>query len=323
MNSRFLLFLFMLQGWFLQAQELESTTMTRNQIRAFLEETKNLYGDENKESHAEAAGRFKALQEQTPEGEMNLDALRLARGMSHLKAGDPDAALKALSEIEGFEDPVLRGQHRQMRGNAQMQLAEAAVSAEDWQNAESKMEAAVESFQNALRENPEEEASRINLELAQKRLQEIVEMKPPPPPQEDQNQQDQNEEKEQQPQDNEQRPQNQDPSQEQEKNQDSESAPENEPEQAGPQDQESQNGESSEQDSPDENPSSDQSGSDERPESAADGEPQERPGEPSGEEQLDARQAEQILDAALEQEKLQRRQLLQQRIQVVPVEKDW
>ncbi|MDF3127710.1 hypothetical protein P0Y35_00730 [Kiritimatiellaeota bacterium B1221] len=309
------------------SEETESTTMTRNQIRAFLNETQSLYASEDPKALAEAATRFQALLEQSPEGELSSDALRLAQGMAQIKAGEPEKALQTFSEIEGFEDPLVRGQLRQMKGNAHLKMAQSAMGQMEWKEAKEGMKKAVDAFTNTLRENPEMDAARNNLEFAQKCIREIEEQEPPP----SQDPQKQDQEKEDEEKDNQdqqkQNPENQqdpseksepsdpqeqsDPSDQQEQSDPSDPSEESDQEQEQAQDQESDPSEPedpSEQQDPANASSQNQAG---------------EPNEMSDAEKLDAIQAQQILDAALEQEKAQRRLILQGRAESIPVEKDW
>ncbi len=318
------------------AEETESTTMARNQIRAFLEETETLYTSEDPKELSEAATRFQALREQTPEGEMNPDALRLAEGMAQLKSGDPEEALRTFDEIDGFEDPVIRGQLRQMKGNAHLKMAQIAMGQTEWEDAKAGMEKAEEAFINTLRENPEMEAARNNLEFAQKCLREIEAQKPPPSEDKEDKQEDQKEEEKDKDKQEEQKqdPENQkdgddkqkgqqDPSQDQQdpsKNDPSDSSDPSDPsDQKDPSEQDpSDQKDPSKQDPKDQKDSSKQDPSDQQEQNQAG-----TPGEMSDAEKLDAMQAQQLLDAALEQEKAQRRLILQGRARTIPVEKDW
>jgi hypothetical protein len=289
------------------AEEETASTMTRNSLRSFLEQTIDYYSSEDPADAEQAAQNFQTLSLQAPEGEMDPDALALAEGMSLLKAGKAQQALERLEQIEGFEESKERSQTRLMKGNAQRQLAEAAVSSEQWDDAKSQMSAAVESYKNALREDSNLIAARQNLEIANERLKEIIELTPPPP--ENQNSEDQEDQEDQENQE------------ESEKNQERSQDQEEQTDQQDQQDQEDQ------ADQQDQGEQEDQENSEESSEQ----EQEEEPSNPAGQgsesgdpaEQLDAKQAQQLLEAALEQEKRQRRQILQQRIQSIPVEKDW
>jgi len=292
----------------LLADEEAPSTFTRSQIRTLLQQTIELYSSEDQTDLEQAAQNFQALVTDAPEGEMDQDALALAESMAFLKAGQPQKALERLDQIEGFEESKERSQARMMKGNAQRQLSEAAVSSEQWEDATTQMTGAVESYKNALREDSNLVAARQNLELSNKRLQEIIELTPPPPEDQESEDQEENEDDEETSDDQEQQ-QNQEPGDE-----------------SDPSDDEQ------EQDSDPSDPADDQqdpSDQDEPPESEESSE--EENADPAGQasegvdpaEELDAKQAEQLLDAALEQEKRQRRQILQQRVRSIPVEKDW
>lgn len=292
---------------------------SRREIQLILEQIKQWYAAEDAESRKNMAQALSELSARAPEGELNPDAVKLARGLALLKAGDPEAALAALEEIEGFDSPERRAQLRQMKGNSQMQLAEKAVAEQDWQSAKTRMQAAMDAFSNALREDGSQEAARYNLELARKRLEEIKAQEPPPPPKQDQ----------QDPQDQvkpeDQKDQEEKPDQKQDQNQDQQPQPdasgEQDPDQKQPQDQPDQQDQQTQPDQQDQAETSESSGESGQPENAEAAQTAE--GEPSEEEKLDARQAAQILQSALEQEKRQRRQIQMQRIKPVPVEKDW
>lgn len=280
----------------LRAQEAEPEPFARAQIQQFLREAQEAYASENPE---EAAQRFQALLNQAPEGELNPEALNLAKGMALLKAGNPEEALQAFDAITGFEDPEERSRLRNLRGQAEMHIGQAAAEAGEWDQAKSSMEAAVDSFTNALRDRPSEDAARHNLELARKRLAEIIEQMPPP--QEDEDEQDEEDQEDQEDQEDGEDQEQEDEEEESDSSDPSDSSEEEEDEQ--------------EQEPSDESDESD--GSDPQEQDQSD------PSETAPPEDLDAQQAQQILDAYLEQEKHQRSQILQQRIQSIPVEKDW
>jgi hypothetical protein len=264
----------------------ETTLYSRREIQLILEQIKQWYASGDPESQQMMAQALEELAQRSPEGELNPDAVKLARSMALLKTGNPEEALKVLDEIEGFEQAEPRAQVRQMKGNGQMQMAEKAVSEQDWKNAKAQMQAAIDSFSNALREDGTQDDARFNLELASKRLEEIKALEPPPPPEQDKQDQEKQEDKQDQ---------------------------EDKKDQQQQQDQQQDQGD-------DQQPQQDQSSqpeqSNESPAGASEGDPSEA-------EKIDARQAQQILQSALEQEKRQRRQIQLQRIKPVPVEKDW
>ncbi len=264
----------------------ETTLYSRREIQLILEQIKQWYASGDPESQQMMAQALEELAQRSPEGELNPDAVKLARSMALLKTGNPEEALKVLDEIEGFEQAEPRAQVRQMKGNGQMQMAEKAVYEQDWKNAKAQMQAAIDSFSNALREDGTQDDARFNLELASKRLEEIKALEPPPPPEQDKQDQEKQEDKQDQ---------------------------EDKKDQQQQQDQQQDQGD-------DQQPQQDQSSqpeqSNESPAGASEGDPSEA-------EKIDARQAQQILQSALEQEKRQRRQIQLQRIKPVPVEKDW
>lgn len=298
--KRILIILMLCAG--LRAQETAPKTepFARAQIQQFLREAREAYAAGDPEAQLEAAQRFQALLDQAPEGELNPESLQLAKGMALLKAGKPGEAQQAFEAITGFDDAEERSRLRNLRGQAQMQLAESAVANEQWEEAKKSMEGAVESFTNALRDTPAANHARHNLELSQKRLKEIIEQMPPPQEDQEQDEEDGEQDEEQQ-------------------------EDQGEQDQTDPSDEESDS--SDKEESPDEEapaePSDESDGSDEsdNPQPSEPSDPSPANGEPD--EDLDVRQAEQILDAYLEQEKHQRSQILQQRIQSIPVEKDW
>ncbi|MDA3874772.1 MAG: hypothetical protein PF795_12540 [Kiritimatiellae bacterium] len=290
---KWILILFAL-GTGLRAQEAEPEPFARAQIQDFLREAREAYATDDPEARLRAAQRFQALLDQAPEGELKTEALKLAKGMSLLKAGKPEEALQALESITSFEDPEERSRLRNLRGQAQMHIGQAAAEAREWAQAKSSMEAAVDSFTNALRDVPSADAARHNLELSRKRLEEIIKQTPPP--------------------------------QEQEEGEDEEdsSDPSDSSEEQDQKQEQEQSNSSEEQEQPDESDGSDEEEQNQTdPTDEEQPQPQPSPADSEPSEDLDAQQAQQILDAYLEQEKHQRSQILQQRIQSIPVEKDW
>lgn len=311
MRKLIFLVLTMLTTTLLADEEIPST-MTRSQIRSLLEQTIELYLSEEQTDLEQAAQNFQALVADAPEGEMDQDALALAESMAFLKTGQPQKALERLDQIEGFEESKERSQARMMKGNAQRQLSEAAVSSEQWEDATTQMTAAVESYKNALREESNLAAARQNLELSNKRLQEIIELTPPPPEDQESEDQDESDDDEE---DSEDQEKQQDQSQDQDPSDESDDQEQDPSDQTDPSDDQQ---DPSDPTDPSEPPESEESSEQENAEptgQASEG------GDPA--EELDAKQAEQLLDAALEQEKRQRRQILQQRVRSIPVEKDW
>lgn len=293
----------------------ETTLYSRREIQLILEQIKQWYASGDPESQQMMAQALEELAQRSPEGELNPDAVKLARSMALLKTGNPEEALKVLDEIEGFEQAEPRAQVRQMKGNGQMQMAEKAVSEQDWKNAKAQMQAAIDSFSNALREDGTQDDARFNLELASKRLEEIKALEPPPPPEQDKQDQEKQEDKQDQ-EDKKDQQQQQDQQQDQQQQQDSSGEKDQEQQQQDQQDQNDQQQDQGNDQQPQQDQASQPEQSNESPAGTSEGEPSEA-------EKIDARQAQQILQSALEQEKRQRRQIQLQRIKPVPVEKDW
>jgi hypothetical protein len=300
-------------GVHLSPLHAQTNQVERLQLRKVLQEASTDYQKAGKDSLNAAAARFRAVREQGPEGEYDPDALRLAEGMSLLQAGDPQQALGVLEEVEGFEEPEDRARLRRLKGVARMQSAEAAVAAEQWDEAEQGMQEAITSFTNALKAQPDSADNRLNLELSRQRLHEIQQARPTPTPT---------------------------PPPQPTPTPDPQSTPTPEPEDS-PDQQESSGQQDNTQEQPQATPTPDPESQSEPEESASEesdpeenqeSEGSEQEAEPQSgqqaelsEEEVDAQEAERILEAYLEQEKRQRRQILeqQQRSQNRPVEKDW
>lgn len=302
--------------------QTETNRVERLALRQRLREAREAFGEDAGEALAEAADHFKAVREQGEEGEFDLDALRLAEGMAHLRAGKPEQALQVLDAVEGFENAPERARHRRLKGLAHMGLAEAAANEERWDDALRDMDEAVSDFTRSLKETPDDEASRHNLELAHRRRREIEQQKPPPPPEsEDQENEDEQDQDEQDQDEQEQDEQERDEQEQDSEEQDGESQDEEETQPEEQEGDESSADEEGEQDPQDAEGEGEPRSADE-PEGEAD---PSAAGEP-GEEEVDAREAARILEAYLEQEKRQRRQLLEEqmrRLRRQPVEKDW
>jgi|GEM_PF-1375974 len=304
--------------------QTETNRVTRAGLRRLLQDARERYHSavDNPEEGLEAAKRFETAAAKAPEGELDPDALHLATGMSLLKAGKAEEALKALEAVEGFDTPRERGKLRRVRGNAHLALGRRAMEAKEWDEAETQTTNAVDAFTRALMETPDDEAARHNLELAHRRLKRIRELKPPPPPTPTPSPTpkpsptpDSDEEKEQ---DRKEQPQpGATPTPKPGQSEDSEAKATPTP---GP-------GEEQGEQQPDATPTPDDREGENQSSDAQNGEPDEsgRAGTPekNAEKELDAREARRILDAQLEQEERLRRLLLEQRARPVPVEKDW
>jgi len=305
------LILFLLLVFPLFAEETVET-LRPAQVRHLLREARKQYMSEDLQELAEAARIFSAAAEASDPGEVHVDAVRLAEAQAWLKADQHDRALEAFEKIQGFEQAADRARHRLLRGNAQLAMGERALAEENFEAAKDQMNQAIESFVESLMEDPRSADAKRNLEIANRRLQYVIENEPPPPPPE-KNPEDQQQEQEKPPEEQEQDGQSQ-PSQ-----------GEGEP------DEQKQESEPSEGEEPEEPPSP-------QPQ-AREGEgdpsdPQDEPGEPEepGEteptegdlEDLSEEEAQRTLDALLEQERRLREQILQnRRIRTIPVEKDW
>lgn len=298
--KRLLLLLWLSTSQFARA---ETNQVTRAQLDLMLNQAKAQYNAEEPatEELAEAAERFKAAAELGEPGEYNLDALRLAEGMSLLKAGKPEEALEAMKAIEGFDSPEERSRLRLMRGNAHLAQGTAAAERKQWEPAKEEVGAAIDSFANALIEDPQSEAARHNLELAQRRLEQIKRQQPPPTPTHE-------------PQPTPTPGPSPTPTPEGDQGQQGDEQQQEEQDQTDPSDPSDE-----ESDKSDPSPQDPASGEGEPGE---EGEGEGVPAQPTNEE-LDEQQAQQVLDAYLEQEKHQRRQILERRVRPVPVEKDW
>jgi tetratricopeptide (TPR) repeat protein len=286
--------------------QTETNKVTRAGLKMLLNEARQQFNSENEEDFPKAAERFRTVREKGPEGEFDLDALRLAEGLSWLRAGDPERALTTLDDVEGFEDPAERSRHRLLKGNAQVQLAEKKAKEQEWDPAIKQMGEAITSLTHALKENPESEAARYNLELAQRKLKAIQQLKPtptpPPPPTPTPT-----------------------PGPTPTPTPKPTPTPETQGQPTPTPTPDENNGDQSEQKEPSNEEGEKSEPSENNPQDA---EPSDSEQEGSQaemtEEEIDAEQARKILEAYLEQEKHQRRQILEQRrIRTVPVEKDW
>jgi len=279
------------------------------QVRALLREARTLYASEDTEELGKSAELFGAAAEAADPGEVHVDAVRLAEAQAWLKADQPQRALEAFEQIQGFEQAADRARHRMLRGNAQLLLGEQALAEEDFEAAKEQMNQAIESFVESLMEDPRSEDAKRNLEIANRRLQYVIENEPPPPEpptkEEDEEKQD---------------PPEEPPPEEQE------SEPESGEGESEPQEQESDPSEGEDQGEP--QPGDPQEGEGEP------SDPQEEPGEPEepgeaesmeGElDDLSEEEAGRTLDALLEQERRLREEILQnRRLRTIPVEKDW
>lgn len=304
------LLLLLLAGSALAEEPVE--TLTPAQVRALLREGRSRFDSEDSQDLAEAARMFAAAADAADPGEVHVDAVRLAEAKAWLKADQPQRALEAFEKIQGFERAADRARHRMLRGNAQLLLGEQALAEEDFDAAKELMELAIESFVESLMENPVSEDAKRNLEIANRRLQYVIENEPPPPPPDEEPQE--GEDPEQQPPEEE--PEEQDPSEPE--------SGEGEPE---PQEQESEPQEGEDEGEPQPTDPREQEGD---PSESQDPAPEwdEQVEQPSREMELEddlsEEEVERALDALLEQERRLREQILQnRRLRRIPVEKDW
>jgi outer membrane biosynthesis protein TonB len=300
-----------------------TNTLSRTQIQGVLRGAREAYVKEDPEMASIAAQAFGSVAETNDDKEYNLEALRLAEGMAHLKGNDPASALKALEQIKGFDSPGERARLRLMRGNAHFALGNQAAEAKKWDEAKTQMGKAIENQVQSLIEMPSSEEARHNLELSRRRLAEIIRQQPPPPPTPT-------------PQPTPTPTPKPSPTPTPQPGQKPTPTPEPQPSPT-PDPNATPTPSPSGTPTPDPNatPTPSPNGTP-TPDPNATSEP--RDGDPSNPDEkkdpqeasaaekgegLDPKEAERILDAFLEQEKNQRDQILKQRIRSVPVDKDW
>ncbi len=290
----------------------EENVPSLESLRQALRNARHQYR-EGSEGFDAAAETFQEVEASEDDQEFNLDALRLAQGLSRLQAGNPDGALEALNRIQGFPEADERSRHRLLKGVAHLEKGAALAKRAQWEDAISEARNGIESLSESLRDRPDSEVIRKNLELAHRQLERYLARRPPPtptptpeptptptptpPPEstptptpeptptpdpEDQNPQD--------------------------------PTPTPDPEgQQSPESQQNQGEEDSQQQEP-------QSGDPQQDESADETNAEQQQ---QRQEELEAEEARQLLDAFQQQEKAQRRELLRRKIRGIPVEKDW
>lgn len=287
-----------------------SGSLSPAQVRQLLNQAVQHYQSDEKPEPAEAAQLFRAAVENADPGEVHTDAVRLAEAMAWMQAGDPERALEAFEQIQGFEQPAHRARHRHLRGTAHLAAGEQAFAREDFGPAREHMESAVQSFIESLQEDPASDVGKRNLEIAHRRLQHIIDHTPPPPPP-DESGEGQNDDT--------------DPSE------DAQDSPQHPPDSADPNDSEPPDN-SDASDAPDTSDESDTSEESEEsdpagaPDASAPSEARESASSPDLEEDFSEEEAQRTLDALLEQERRLRDEILRNRnrqLQTLPVEKDW
>ena len=312
----FLLSIILLNSTYIFAQEQASDPMTWKEAWRGLDEAIRLY---DAEEFAQAGELFRKLRLDAPEGEFDVDVLRLLEGTSFWKAEMPEKARESLENYEELKQIEYRIQRQRVKGDSNLQLAEKKfedVTDKDDPTGlkESKDLANVskKAFESALRINPGDDYSLTKLEKTLSLLKKIEEQEKE---QESENQE--NSEKQQdQEQQNSQDQENQD-----QENQDSQDQQNQDQEDQQQESEDPQNDQEEEQDSQDEQDQSQGSEGEQEQES----EPSEgtEPTEQPLPEDYSKEQAQTILDTYDEQERRQRRQFLQQRVRTIPVEKDW
>jgi len=285
--------------------------LDRHTLRRAVQGARILYKRGDETDFSSAADAFKAVEASGDTEEFNLDALRLAEGLSRLRGGDPDGALDALNRIQGFPEAEQRGRHRQLKGIAHPQKGQTLAAEADWQAAIEQAQEAIDSLSQSLKETPESDTARKNLELAHQHLADYLARRPPPTP----------------------TPQPQPtptpgPTPEASPTPTPEPSPTPEPEQQQgdeptptPDPQGDENPQSQQNEGEPDSQEEDSQSQEEQQGDPSD--PSSGTGQESSQEELEAEEARQILDAFQEQEKAQRRELLRRQIRGIPVEKDW
>ncbi len=297
--------------WISNLPAQSTNSLQRAAIQQILRQAESDYEQSEDAAAAERAAESFGGVASLESEDFDADALHLAEAMARLTAGNPEAALQALDRIQGFDEASERARSRLLRGNAHLSLAEAA--GEDFERAEAELGQALNSYVQALKEEPSNPAIRHNLELAQKRLQELLLRKPPPTP----------------------TPQptptpEPTPSPEPQATPtptptpDPQATPTPEPEATPtPQPEGTPTPDPNAEATPTPDPEAE---GEPTPDPEAQATPQPGEGDPQGEatpEPIEAQQAQQLLDAYREQEKRQRREIQRRNIRPVPVEKDW
>ena len=276
--------------------------------------------------YAAAAQLFALVREQAPEGEMDLDALRLMEGTAQWNAGNPDAARSALEEYEDLASDLHKVQKRQVMGSSNLALAEQLAAQQQTEanpegltTAKERAEDAKSAFQSALEIDPADDTTLRQLERTLNLIQELEELE-----QQQQEQQDQ-EDQEQQDQENQEEQESGDDQQEQEQEQGEDPQDQKQEEQQDEQEgEEESESDSSEEESEEQDQDAESQGKDQEESEPEDQQSQGSSGqEPEETQDLSEQQAQQLLQTYDEQERRQRRQFLEQRIRSIPVEKDW
>lgn len=315
MNIRHLLLLTLLCTSFVHAQ---TNRVERVNLQKLLQEAEKAFRSGTREGYLDAAEKFKSVRELGDEETFNHNALSLAEGMAYLKAEKPQEALEALDTATHFEDLEETGRHRRFKGLAHMALAQGAANTQEWETALEEIDKAISSFQDSLQVWPESDASRHNLKEAERLKQYYTWRKPTPTP---------TPTPQPTPTPNPQASPTPTPTPEPDGEEEQEEQQEQEQQPGGtptpdPDAEEEENAGSSEQEESESD--EEQEGSESEP-SDQEGDPSETSAAEMTEEEMNALEAERILEAYLEREKRQRRQILEQqrRLRSRPVEKDW
>lgn len=301
-----LLYFLLLLGLPLFAED-DLPDLTPAQIRHMLREARQLYDSEDSEDLINAARIFRAAAGAADPDEVHLDAVRLAEAMAWMQAGQTEAALNAFESIQGFENAVDRARHRNLRGNAHLAAGEQAFAQEEFDAARGHMESAVQSFIESLQDDPASDHTRRNLEIANRRLQHVIDNTPPPPPPEESGEngdsdEDDSEDQQDQP----------DPTDQSDPSEDA----------SDPSDESDSSDESDKSDPSDPSDESDPAD----PSDLSDVADAPSTSEPTPDEDLSEEDVQRTLDALLEQERRLRDEILRDRARTLrtpPVEKDW
>lgn len=298
------------------AEEPKPQKLTWRETWQGVDEAVRLFEEE---SYQEAADLFADIRERAPDGELDVDALRLMEATAHWNAGNPDATQQALEGYEELDANAMKVQKRQVLGSAQLALAQeqasqaqSGMNPESIQQANEQAEGARTSFESALKIDPASSETLQQLERTLKLLQELEEMEQQ---QQDQQQDQEQDQEDQEDSENQQEQENQESDQQDQQQQE----PENQEQGQEEEEEQQDSSESEEQEESDESESSDDQESSEQNAQNQSGSPEDM----QESEDLSEQQAQQLLQTYDEQERRQRRQFLQQRIRAIPVEKDW
>jgi hypothetical protein len=180
MPQNYLLLVCLFVSPLLPAEEAES--LTWQETWRGVDEAVRLY---EAGEFGNAGALFEKVRKESPEGELDPDAIRLAEGRAWLQSGNAEKAIEVLETIEGFDADRLRSETRILEGSAAYTLAQQALEQQDLESAKENAERAQERFRNALGVDPANEAAAHNLELTQNFIRTL----PEPPPQENQEEQ--------------------------------------------------------------------------------------------------------------------------------------